>query len=135
MGGAPAGHGAWTLREFLSQAATLAGKRKSASAGPQLKDITAYNAKKTVVRIRFDRDLDPQFLPAAHGLTFNPAKTVSDYFVSGSSLWVTVTAAVATGFTVAYVQQSDGVRSTVAPDGTAGVKAAAFSATVGTIVS
>jgi hypothetical protein len=129
MDGAGANHIAYKLGDFLDESARLAHSVKSNSTGPVLKGITTYNANKTWIVIEFDRRLDPQFLPATSGLTFNPAKTISDWAVDGRKLYVRVTADVAAAFTVAYAQQSDGIRDLN------GNKAAAFSATTGTIVS
>lgn len=129
MNGAGAGHVAYDLGAFFSEAARLAYSVKSNTTGPVLKSIKAYNADKTWIIFEFDRQLDPQFLPAASGLTFSPAKTVSTWAVDGRKLFVRVTAAVASGYTVAYAQQSDGVRDLN------GNKAATFAATAGTIVS
>jgi hypothetical protein len=129
MTGAGAGHVAYDLGNFLVEAGRLAYSVKSNSTGPVAKRVYVYNAAKSYVVIEFDRQLDPQFIPAAAGLTFSGAQTVSTQFVDGRKWIMKVSGNVATGFTVAYAQQADGVRDLN------GNKAATFTAVTGSIIS
>lgn len=99
------------LGQFFEDCANKARSVKTLSAVPVA--AYAYNARKTSVIIEFNRNLSTADFPAA-GIVFTPAKTVSNFAITGNKVVITITANVAAGFQVDYTQQGDGFKDTSA---------------------
>lgn len=89
------------LRKFFAACAASVGDLRR-TVGPAPYSVYTYNVDKTWVIIEFDANLDPQFLADVGDFTFSPAKTVTNVGVHNNKVFLRLSAAVASGFTVAY---------------------------------